>query len=138
MAYCSRCGAPVTMPIPGGSPVSSGAMTSNIAAMLSYVLGLITGIIFLVLEPYKNDRFVRFHAYQSIFFSLALLVFGIVWNLVWGMLLFGFLWGLARLLYNLICLALFVYWLFLMYKAYNREKYMVPYLGELAAKQAGA
>ncbi len=135
-ACCPRCGTPVTSSISGGSP-ASGAMTSNVAAALSYVLGLFTGIIFLVLEPYKNDRFVRFHAYQSIFFSLALLVFGIAWNIVWGILLFGFLWALARFLYNLICLALFLYWLFLMFKAYSRDQYMIPYIGELAAKQAG-
>jgi len=59
----------------GGSTASSGApagtvsapgLTMNMAAALSYALGAITGVLFLVLEPYKNNRFVRFHAIQSI------------------------------------------------------------------------
>ena len=38
---------------------------------LSYLVGWVTGLIFLVIEPYKNDKFVRFNAFQSIFLSIA-------------------------------------------------------------------
>ena len=54
-------------------------MSSNVAGLLCYILGFITGIIFLVIEPYKNDKFVRFHAFQSIFFNVALIVFWIAY-----------------------------------------------------------
>ncbi len=136
-SFCSRCGAPASPQTPGGAGTAT-QMTPNLAAALSYVLGFVSGIIFLVLEPYKNDGYVRFHAYQSIFFSLALLAFGIVWNIVLGILMIGFLWTLASLVLSLVYLAVFFYWLFLMYKAYGNERYMIPYIGELAAKQAGS
>ena len=58
----------------------------NLAAALSYALGFITGILFLVLEPYKNNRFVRFHAIQSIIFSVACVAFSIVWSIIVGIL----------------------------------------------------
>jgi uncharacterized membrane protein len=139
-AFCSRCGAPLAAthgtppPVPGAA-----AMAPNVAALLSYVLGFITGILFLVLEPYKNDRFVRFHAFQSIFYSVVAIAFSILWsNLVWvGFLSIGFLFSLFSLIGTLISLGFFLYWLFLMYKAYNGERYLIPVLGEFAAKQAG-
>jgi uncharacterized membrane protein len=144
VAFCPSCGAPVSGApgsaggaTPGSSPAVGSAMSSNVAGLLCYVLGFITGIIFLVLEPYKNDRFVRFHAFQSIFFSVAWLV--IYWVL--GMLLVPVAWGVGFsffwLLWGLIRLALFAIWIFLMYKAYNNQKYELPIIGPLAAKQAG-
>ena len=135
-AFCSRCGAPVTPPA-SGSTVTSASLTPNLAAALSYLLGFVTGIIFLVLEPYKDDKFVRFHAFQSIFLCGILFAFSIVWHIVFGILLPTFLWVMASLLLNLVYLALFIYWLFLMYKAYQNQRYMIPYIGEFAAKQAG-
>ena len=77
----SATGAPA---VPAGAAAASG-LTPNMAGALAYVLGFITGIIFLVLEPYKNDRFVRFHAMQSIFYSVACIVFSIAWGIFWGM-----------------------------------------------------
>jgi uncharacterized membrane protein len=117
--------------------VASAPLTPNLAAALSYLLGFVTGIVFLVLEPYKNDKFVRFHALQSIMLCVALFVFSLVWHIVFGILLPTFLWVMASLLLNLAYLAVFIYWLFLMYKAYQNERYMIPYIGELAVKQAG-
>ncbi len=115
-------------------------MAPNVAGLLAYILGFITGILFLVLEPYKNDRFVRFHAFQSIFFNVALIVFWILWSilsLILGVISFGFLGILMSLIAMLIFLAVFLFWLFLMYKAYNNERYMIPFIGEHALKQAG-
>jgi uncharacterized membrane protein len=103
-------------------------------------LGFITGIIFLVIEPYKNDKFVRFHAFQSIFFNVALIVFWIAYTIVASILgfvslgIFAMVMGLVGLL---ISLAILAYWIFLMYKAYNNELYKIPFIGDLAAKQAG-
>jgi uncharacterized membrane protein len=135
-AFCSRCGAPVTPAVPG-STVTSAPLTPNLAAALSYLLGFVTGIVFLVLEPYKNDKFVRFHAFQSILLCGVLFAFSLVWHIVFGILLPTLLWVMASLLLNLVYLAVFIYWLFLMYKAYQNERHMIPYIGELAARQAG-
>jgi len=115
-------------------------MASNVAGLLTYILGFITGIIFLVIEPYKNDKFVRFHAFQSIFFNVALIVFWIAYTIVasvLGVVSLGILAMAMGLLSLLIALAVLAYWIFLMYKAYNNELYKIPFIGDLAAKQAG-
>lgn len=154
-AFCGACGQPAreqasavatsgsvaTGPaITGGSnAISSGTgLTMNLAAALSYALGLITGILFLVLEPYKNNRLVRFHAMQSILFSAACIVFSIVWSILLGILISvaGF-WVLTvdvplRLL---IGLGIFVFWLYLMFQAYSAREYRIPWIGDIAAKQ---
>ncbi len=146
-AYCSRCGAPISAgaapgdvppPPPSGGPAPTAApMAPNVAGLLCYVLGFITGIIFLVLEPYKNDRFVRFHAFQSIFYSVALTVFWIIWGNLFWIVGFGFFWTILSLISTLVWLGAFLLWLFLMFKAYNGQRFVLPVLGELAAKQAG-
>jgi uncharacterized membrane protein len=143
-AFCSVCGAPlasVTGPGPAGATRSAAGagLSSNVAGALSYLGLLITGIIFLVIEPYKHDRFVRFHAFQSICYTFIIIVLGIIRNnIVWmGFLSFRFLWAIVNLVGALVSLAVFAYWLFLMYKAYNNERYMIPIIGEFALKQAG-
>jgi len=115
-------------------------MSSNVAGLLCYILGFITGIIFLVIEPYKNDKFVRFHAFQSIFFNVAIIVFWIAYMIVVSILSFvtlGMIAMVMGLVGFLIWLAILAYWIFLMYKAYNNELYKIPFIGDLAAKQAG-
>ena len=115
-------------------------MSSNVAGLLTYILGFITGIIFLVIEPYKNDKFVRFHAFQSIFFNVALIVFWIAYMILVSILSFvtlGILAMLMGLVGFVIWLAILAYWIFLMYKAYNNQLYKIPFIGDLAAKQAG-
>ena len=115
-------------------------MSSNVAGLLTYILGFITGIIFLVIEPYKNDKFVRFHAFQSIFFNVALIVFWIAYMIVVSILSFvtlGIIAMVMGLVGFLIWLAILAYWIFLMYKAYNNQLYKIPFIGDLAAKQAG-
>ena len=99
-AFCAGCGKPVSNPAASvgapssvsataaapepASPTAVSGLTPNMAGALAYIFGFITGIIFLVLEPYKNDRFVRFHAMQSIFYSVTCIAFGIVWGIFWG------------------------------------------------------
>ncbi|MHB8411753.1 MAG: hypothetical protein ACYDDI_07365 [Candidatus Acidiferrales bacterium] len=155
-AFCGACGqtrgqagaaasssiaAPPAVAV--GSPASSGTstgtgLTMNMAAALSYALGLITGILFLVMEPYKNNRFVRFHAIQSILFSVTCVVFAIVWSILVGILvsIAGF-WVLTvdiplRLL---IGLGIFLLWLYVMFQAYSEREYHIPWIGDIAAKQ---
>ena len=141
-SFCVSCGTPVG-PATGGpaAPAAGGkAMASNVAGLLTYILGFITGIIFLVIEPYKNDKFVRFHAFQSIFFNVALVVFWIAFTILTSILGFvslGILAAVMGLVGILISLAILAYWIFLMYKAYNNELYRIPFIGDLAAKQVG-
>ena len=149
--FCAGCGKPVgagTQPAAVGSTgaavqpaatAQSSAISSNVAAALSYVLGFITGIIFLVLEPYKHDRFVRFHAMQSIFYSAACIVFSIAWSILVNIVMSITLWMAAVLtpLGLLLSLGFFVFWLYLMYQAYNNKEFRIPIIGALAAKQVG-
>lgn len=96
----------------------------NIEGLLCYVLGFITGILFLVLE--KENKFVRFHAMQSIVTFLAFLVVSIV---------LGFIPFLGWILSVLIGLVALVLWLLLMFKAYQGEMYKLPIAGDMAEKQ---
>ncbi|HEX4603687.1 MAG TPA: zinc-ribbon domain-containing protein, partial [Candidatus Angelobacter sp.] len=110
--FCAACGTPVgAAAAPGAAvPVSAPAgtstgLTNNVAGMLCYILGIITGIIFLVMDPYKNNRFVRFHAFQSIFFWVACFGFWMIWSFVFVSMLFtpGLgMWGLISLVSLLI------------------------------------
>ena len=153
-AFCAGCGKPVgaaPQPVPvqtAGVAVAAGpavaqpaatGLTSNVAAALAYILGFITGILFLVLEPYKHDRFVRFHAIQSILYSAAGLVFRIGWSILVNALVDVSGWA-ALLLVPVglaISLALFGFWVFLMYQAYSNREFRIPVIGAIAAKQVG-
>ena len=122
-AFCSNCGASVssTGQVPPRPPAgaASGSLSSNMAGALSYLLGPITGIIFLVLEPYNRDRFVRFHAFQSIFFCVGVILFQIIWgNILLGFFALGFLGWTFAALGNLVYLAFFLYWLFLFFSSF--------------------
>jgi uncharacterized membrane protein len=148
--FCGSCGKPIGGAVAATASPSGGTgtaaamapstgMTSNVAGALAYILGFITGIIFLVIEPYKNDRFVRFHAMQSIIYSAACIVFSIAWGIVWSILfsVSGSLALLAIPIRLLISLGMFLYWLYLMYQAYSQKEYRIPVLGAFAAKQMG-
>jgi len=113
---------------PQQGPAAQADLKPNVAGMLCYPLSFITGILFLVLTPYNRDRFVRFHAWQSIFFSLAIVVLSIALRIL--------PWPLeAMSLYTLRLLALGgTGWL--MYKAYQGERFKLPLVGEWAENQA--
>jgi uncharacterized membrane protein len=143
VGFCSSCGKPIGTSVQtpqAAAPAAAAAgtgLSANAAGALAYALGLITGIIFLVLEPYKKDRFVRFHAMQSILFCAACIVFSIAWTIVWGILL-GVSVSLALVMMPLrllISLAIFAFWIFLMYRAYQGQEYRIPLIGDIAAKQ---
>jgi uncharacterized membrane protein len=115
-------------------------MTDNVAGLLCYILGLITGVLFLVLEPYNRNPFVRFHAFQSIFFNIAsfalMIVFSIVSSIVFSILPLS-LWALWGLIGTVLWLAILVLAIFVMVKAYQGVRYKLPVIGDLAEKQAG-
>jgi uncharacterized membrane protein len=120
-------------------PSAGTGLTRNVAGALAYSLGIFTGILFLVLEPYRRDRFVRFHAMQSILYFVFAVAFRIAWSIVVGSLTSISGWVLvvaipARLI---ISLAMFGLWLYLMYQAYTEHEFRIPILGAVASKQAG-
>ncbi len=117
----------------GAAPAAApGAMADNVASALCYVLGLITGIIFLVIAPYNQNRTVRFHAFQSIFLNVAWIALWVVLNIVFAVLhTFAFLF-----LSPLIGLAFFVLWIYMLISAYQGKKVMLPVIGAIAEQQA--
>jgi len=109
---------------------------AHIIAALTYLLGFVTGLIFLYLEPYNQDEFVRFHARQSIGFSVAWFAIAVVFGVFIAVLPRG-LGALLNFLLTLIDIALAVFWVFLMYKAYNGERYRIPELADVVDSIAG-
>jgi uncharacterized membrane protein len=148
-AFCPNCGATIAGagagPTPGAAPgagyvppsaaAQAGGLSVNAASALCYLFGLVTGVIFLVIAPYNQNKAVRFHAFQSIFFNLAVIVFYILWGFV-SVFLAVITHGFGFLLYPLFGLAIFIIWLYLMYSAYNNRMVKLPVIGDLAAKQA--
>jgi uncharacterized membrane protein len=97
------------------------------------VLGLITGIIFLVLAPYNKNRVIRFHAFQSIFLHVACIVGGIGIRIILSILT---LWGMFFLV-SLFWLACFVLWIYIIVQTYQGKTIVLPVIGPIAQQQAG-
>jgi uncharacterized membrane protein len=106
-----------------GNKTSTG-MDQNLEGLLCYVLGWITGVVFLIIE--KENQFVRFHAIQSIVVFGAITVVDIVigWIPIIGWFIVWILGVLA-----------FVLWILLMYKSYRGQLYKLPIVGNIAEKQ---
>lgn len=102
---------------------TSTGIDANLAAALSYLVGFITGIIFLLVE--KENRFVRFHAMQSTLTFAGFVVVTILLNLV------PFLGSLVAIF--VIWPASVILWLVLMFKAYLGEEFRLPIVGDVAA-----
>jgi uncharacterized membrane protein len=106
-------------------------MDENVEGALCYVLGFITGIVFFVME--KDNKFVKFHAVQSIATFLPLMVIQwIISSLFWS---FSLMW-LAPILSSLLSLIILILWLVLIMKAYQGEMFKLPIVGDIAEKQA--
>jgi uncharacterized membrane protein len=143
MAFCNMCGAQIAdgtttcaaclSKAPAASAGSAG-MTDNMAGMLAYVT-IIPAIIFLVMEPYNKNRFIRFHAFQCLFFAVAWTALWIVLNIVVHI---PFLGWLTILLWPLVGLAGFIIWVILLLKANQGQMYKLPFIGDMAEKQANA
>ncbi len=104
---------------------TSTGMQPNVAALLSYVLGWITGLIFYLIE--KDNKFVRFHAFQSIVIFGGLTALSIVLMVIP---VIG--WMLIPIVY----VVEIILWILLMIKAYQGEKFKLPIAGEIAEKNA--
>lgn len=123
---------------------TSMGLEPNIAGLLCYVLGWLTGLVFFFME--KENSFVKFHAVQSIvvfgvitgiYIALSIIQ-GILASIFWGVGGGGFLVIISTLfglISTLVGLASLVLWILLMFKAYQNEMFKLPIAGNIAEKQ---
>jgi uncharacterized membrane protein len=120
-------------PTPTPSAAQSG-LSENAAGGLAYIT-IIPAIIFLVTAPYNKSSYIRFHSWQCLFMALAWFVIDV------AVMIFGSFLSFFRLLtfglYPLISLAMLILWIMVLIKAFNGERFKLPIIGDLAAKQAG-
>ena len=111
-------------------------LTDNADGAIAYIT-IVPAIVFLVLPPYNDSPFVRFHAWQSILLNVAAIIIGIAFSFLT---VFGWMFGLyyIYLFTRLIWLAWFIVWLICVLKAVNGVRYKLPVIGDLAEKQAGS
>ena len=111
---------------PQGAPAQSG-LSDNAAGALAYVT-IIPAIIFLIVEPYNRNSYVRFHSWQSIFFCIAAFAIHIVLTLIPV---------IGWILVPFVALGLLVVWVILLLKALKGERFQLPIIGKFAAQQSG-
>jgi uncharacterized membrane protein len=147
MAFCNMCGTQIadgatTCPAcagraattPAPMVVSAGGMADNVAGMLAYFT-FIPALIFLVMEPYKRSRFIRFHAWQSLLFNAVWCALWIALRIIAHIPFFGWLTVLA---WPLVMLGGFIIWIILVLKANQNQTFKLPMIGDIAEKQANA
>lgn len=154
MAFCNMCGAQIAdgtttcaacvgripaAPAAPAAAVPATGMADNVAGMLAYIT-IIPAIIFLVMEPYNRNRFVRFHAWQNIFLHAAAVVMWIALMILTVAAsvipIVGHL--IVMLLGLVVWVGFFVIWIVLLIKANQGQMYKLPFIGDLAEKQANA
>ena len=140
--FCSNCGKPITQPAGATSsaagvaaspppPMAVGAMPNeNVMGGIAY-LTIFPAIIFLLIEPHKHNRFVRFHAWQCIWLCIAwfVVVLATFWIPFGG-------FGMGFMVRALIRLVLFVAWLIAIVNAFQGKLFKLPVIGDLAESQA--
>lgn len=133
--FCPGCGQ--GMPPVERAQGNVGALPRTIAGALAYFT-IIPAIIFLLVEPYKRDRFLRFHSFQCIGFWLAAVVIGAVVRAAAFLLFFVPLLGyLVVLLLSMVTsLGLFAIWVVLIVKALQGEMFKLPVVGDFAEQHA--
>lgn len=105
---------------------TSTGLSENVAGLLCYVLGWVSGIVFILIE--RENKFVRFHAMQSIIVFGALTIASFI--LGWIPLIGAFFAWIIKVLG-------FILWIVLMIKAYQGTKFKLPWSGNLAEKWVG-
>jgi uncharacterized membrane protein len=112
-----------------------GELKDNFIAALAYVT-FIPATVFVLIDPFKRNRFVRFHSFQSIFLAVATILVGFALRILYSVLtvipVLGFL--MAWLLMAVAVLGWVILWLVLLVKALQGETFRLPLLGDLAEK----
>ncbi len=114
---------------PPGDYVPAGeasGLAPNIAGALCYIT-IIPAIIFLALAPYNRDRFIRFHAWQSLIFGIIVFIIDI------GLMFIPFMGWIIRDLFSLL---FFILWVIAILKAFQGQEWKIPIVGDMAAQQA--
>jgi uncharacterized membrane protein len=109
---------------------------TNPIAALTYLGFFVTGIIFLYVEPYNQDSFIRFHARQSIGFTVVWFAVYIVLSVFIAVMPHPIA-VILGLIEGLVDIGFAVMWVILMYKAYNGERYRIPELADIIDNVAG-
>ncbi len=107
-------------------------LTENVAGLLCYVLGWISGLIFLLIE--QENKFVRFHAVQSIVTFGSITIVSIALSIIGLIPYLGVVFDIANWILGLLA---FVLWIVLMVKAVQGTKYKLPWAGDFAEKRSG-
>lgn len=126
--FCPKCGAnqsAAVAPVAATASPSSEGLQENVAGVLCYALGWVTGIIFLLID---KRPFVKFHAAQSIVVFGGLTIIRIALVFMHG--IFGGILGLG--LFGLLALLGFILWILLMVKAYQHEMFRLPIAADIA------
>ena len=135
-AFCPNCGQAQAGAAASGAAAQPG-MAENVAGLLCYVLGWLTGLIFLLID---KRPFVRFHAAQSLVLFGGLHILQIILRSIFG---YGWwwggwgAWGMAGMLLMVLGLVTFILWIVCMIKAYQGERFRVPLAADLADSIAG-
>jgi len=137
-------GSSVQQPVPQYTPNPQGAnvaeettqsgLSDNAAGGLAYIT-IIPAIVFLIVAPYNRIPFVRFHSWQSIFLAIAWIAADVL------VMIIGHLPVIALIdvvLWPLVALGFFILWIIVLIKAFNGEKFKIPFIGDLAEKQANS
>ena len=113
-----------------------GVLPETLAGALAYFI--LPSIVFLLVEPYKNNRFVRFHSFQCIGMCLAAVVIGAILRISGVVLFFIPVLGplLVSLVSMVVSLAFLMSWIVLIVKALQGDMFKIPIAGEFAEKQA--
>ena len=114
--------------------MSQSGLSDNAAGGLAYVT-IIPAIVFLVIAPYNRNSYIRFHAWQSIFFTIACIVIDIAVGVVARLPFIGLM---TLFIWPLVGLAFLIIWIILLIKAFNGERFKLPIVGDLAEKQANS
>lgn len=99
-------------------------LEENVEGLLTYSLGFITGVLFLLID--KDNKFVKFHAMQSIVTFLVLFVISLT---------AGFIPFIGWFISAFIAPITLILWILLMYKAYQGEKFKLPVIGDFVEKE---
>ncbi len=125
-AFCPHCGANTTTGAAAAMPAQQSGLSETAAGVVAYIT-FIPAIIFLALEPYNRSSFIRFHAWQSIFFGVVVIASNVI---------LGLIPIIGWLLLVPLSLVFLIMWILVMMKASKGERFKIPFIGNFAEQQA--